>query len=420
MPTPGHTGRTWSVPYYVRGLALGIPIYLAAIHLWTWVLYVPDSLGKGGLDFRQSYSAAYMLRTGHGSELYDYDAQKRFQDQLVSIQPIPLLFVEPAYEALLFEPFSLFSFRAGYFLFVAVNVALLCGCFVLLAPWLMNLRIVYWWLPGVMLVGFLPVAVALIQGQDSILLTAALVGAFVLLSKGREFLAGLVLGLAIFKFQIVLPIVFLFLIWQHWKFLCGCATSGILGLGMGAWATGWPTAKFYVFLVLSLAGLRPSMSKFDSYPVLWTWMACIHGTVFTLFNSRASHRVLILVSISLSAIVLIWTAWRGSRIPDRSTKLLLAIVCSTLVGHHVNTCDDSVWLLPVFVMLSASLPWEQFGRSRARIAALVSALMFVVPVGISWFPSHFSLTVVVVLAFLAVIGYLRPGQDFRSGPVLVG
>src|SRR5436190_15037452 len=97
----------WVPPYYVRGLALGVPIYFVAIHLWTWILFVPVSLAKGGYDFRQSYSAAYMLRTGHARELYDYQSQKLFQDKLVSGQGVALPFVEPAYEAWFLEPFTL-------------------------------------------------------------------------------------------------------------------------------------------------------------------------------------------------------------------------------------------------------------------------------------------------------------------------
>src|SRR5215831_13837066 len=72
------------VPYYVRGLALGVPIFLTAIHFWTWLLVIPASLRDGTLDFRQSYAAAHMLRAGNGDKLYDYLAQKEFQDRLVT------------------------------------------------------------------------------------------------------------------------------------------------------------------------------------------------------------------------------------------------------------------------------------------------------------------------------------------------
>src|SRR5216117_2737961 len=70
-------------PYYVKGLVLGLSAYLIGIHLWTWVLTVSVFLG-GRSDFRQLYTAGYMVRTGHSHELYEYNAQRHFQNQLVS------------------------------------------------------------------------------------------------------------------------------------------------------------------------------------------------------------------------------------------------------------------------------------------------------------------------------------------------
>src|SRR5579864_8984011 len=161
------TRSTWSVPYYVKGLALGIPPYLVAAHMWTWLLIVPQSLAKSGYDFRQVYAAAYMVRTGHAGQLYDYAAQSEFQDRLVSNTRLALPYVSPAYEAIFLSPLSLFTFRTAYFLFLAVNLVALGVCFVLLQPWMSNLHAVFRWLPIAIFLGFLPVAAALIKGQDS-------------------------------------------------------------------------------------------------------------------------------------------------------------------------------------------------------------------------------------------------------------
>src|SRR6476620_4737283 len=109
-----HRNQSHLVPYYVKGLALGVPIFLAAIHFWTWVFFAPETVRTGRVDFRQSYAAAYMLRTGHQKELYDYFTQKKFQDAVVTPEVLPLPFVAPAYEALLLEPFSFFKFGTAY------------------------------------------------------------------------------------------------------------------------------------------------------------------------------------------------------------------------------------------------------------------------------------------------------------------
>src|SRR6266852_4898403 len=156
--------RAQRIPYYVRACVLGIPAYLVGVHLWTWVFTVSVFLG-GRADFRQLYAAGYMVRTGHANELYDYDAQKYFQDKLVSPAQVALPFVRPAYQALVFAPLSRLTYRQAYFAFLVINVAILGVVFVLLLPWRQNLAIVYRWFPLTLFLGFLPMAAALIQGQ---------------------------------------------------------------------------------------------------------------------------------------------------------------------------------------------------------------------------------------------------------------
>jgi len=75
------------------------------------------------------------------------------QNQLTPGQAFP--FDHPAFEALLFAPFSLLNYRAAYLAFLAFNVGLLGVTFWLLQPWMKNLRQIYWWLPGVLFLAFL-------------------------------------------------------------------------------------------------------------------------------------------------------------------------------------------------------------------------------------------------------------------------
>ncbi len=214
-------------PYYVKGLVLGLSAYLIGIHLWTWVLTVSVFLG-GRSDFRQLYTAGYMVRTGHSHELYEYNAQRHFQNQLVSPGDIALPFNHLAYEALLFVPFSLLSYRTAYFTLLGLNLTVLAITFKFLRPWMKNLAVIYRWLPPVMFLAFLPVAAALLQGQDSILLLTLLAASLVSLHSGRELAAGVLVGLGLFKFQIVIPIALLFLVWRRWRFSAGFVLAAIL------------------------------------------------------------------------------------------------------------------------------------------------------------------------------------------------
>src|SRR5206468_10870372 len=83
------------------------------------------------------------------------------------------------------------------------------------------LKDVAWWIPAGMLAAFLPFGAALVQGQDSIMLALLLALAFRLLKQENLFWAGMVLGLGVFRFQLLLPFIFCFLIWRKWRMIAG-------------------------------------------------------------------------------------------------------------------------------------------------------------------------------------------------------
>src|SRR5947209_19331266 len=111
-------------PYYVKGLALGIPAILLGLEISGWLFFIP-AITHGHNDFRQLYTGGYMLRLGYGHQLYDYDVQKSLEDKLVSPEQIALPINHLAYEELLFVPLCLLNFRAAYLAFLVVNIVLL-------------------------------------------------------------------------------------------------------------------------------------------------------------------------------------------------------------------------------------------------------------------------------------------------------
>src|SRR6185437_2877845 len=97
-----------------------------------------------------------------------------------------LPYVAPAYEAFLLLPLSFLKFRTAYLLFVLINTAALMGCYLLLISSMWNIANIYWWLPIALFAGFLPLAAALMQGQDSIFLTLLLTGAYCAATKDKD------------------------------------------------------------------------------------------------------------------------------------------------------------------------------------------------------------------------------------------
>src|SRR5262249_46875651 len=149
--------------------------------------------------------------------IYDYDEVKRLQDSNISQEVVGMPFIHPAYEALFFVPFSFLRFRGVYFAFLAVNLLLLTSCLRTLRPKLETLARIWKPLPAAVLFTFLPVAAALLQEQDSILLLSLLTLAYVALGGSKEFRAGLLVGLGLFRLQLVIPIAAAFLLWRRWR-----------------------------------------------------------------------------------------------------------------------------------------------------------------------------------------------------------
>jgi hypothetical protein len=353
-----------------------------------------------GYDFRQAYTAAYLVRSGRAHELYLYNSQKEVQDQLVSPQPQALPFVSPGYEALLLSPLAFFKFRTAYLIFLGVNLVSLGACFTLLRPWMTHLQAVFRWLPSAMFLGFLPIAAALIEGQDSILLLMLLTLAFVFAARQSDFPAGLVTGLAFFKFPIVLPIAFLLLIWRRWRFVAGFAVSIIAVVSLSMWITGISQTRLYVESLISIAGLRPASNGLAMYPVNWRMMANMHGLTAGITAGLVSGSWLSALTILVSAMVLVWTAIRGLQVNGTSGLLLLAIPCSLLVAHHTYMHDLSVLLLPTVVLLDDFLPAEAGGTKRERMIARAVALTFAAPVIESFAPNYLFLVAIPIMFLL--------------------
>ena len=385
-------------PYYVKGLALGIPAYLIGIHLWTWVLTLPTFLG-GRADFRQLYTAGYMLRLGAARQLYEYDAQLHFQNLLVSQAQVPLPYIRPAFEALLFIPFSYLHYRAAYFAFLALNLVQLALCYGWLRPRMHGMARIYPWLPAAMFLGFLPIAAALIQGQDSLLLLTLLVAAYLSLERGNELTAGILTGAGLFKFQIVLPLALLFVIWRRWRFSIGFALSAFLAATMSLLVVGWDQSRLYVGSLISMSGgLKPLQFR---YPIPLPQMPNLHGLICGLAPRTLPGFWATAATIAASSAVLITVAIVAGRRERRSDAFLIAITASTVVSYYLLIHDLSVILIPLVVILSRTIGAEDAGGdARDRRVARASALMFVAPVCMSYIPDQFFIVCLPLLGFL--------------------
>jgi hypothetical protein len=365
------------IPYYFTALAMALPAIMLGLQLSGWIGFLP-MIRDGHADFRNLYAAGYMVRVGHGHELYDYAAQKKFQDALVSREQIAIPFVRPAYQALLFAPFSLLSFRQAYCAFLAFNLAALGLYFRLLRPYMDNLSRVWPGLPAGMFL-FLPIAAALMQGQDSIILLTLMAGALACIQRGREYLAGVLVALGLFKFQFVIPVALLFLAWRRWRFSAAFAASAAMLATLSVWIAGAEQSVNYLRSVIQI-GVSHGLTS--GLPLAVDHMANLHGAVSGILGSSS---FVLPLTIAISAATMILAA---SRRPQGAEAFLIAIPVSALVSYYMFIHDMSILLIPIALTLDRLTGAGQTKYRYGRLQITTAALLFVAPACMSFIPSN--------------------------------
>jgi hypothetical protein len=342
-----------------RHFVIGFMAYLFLCQCGVLFRSIPTALA-GFADFRSFYTAGFMVRSGYAHQLYDYHLQERLQN-LVAPQNSGLPFIYPAYASLLFVPLSFLSYRAAYLLFLAMNLLLLWLSARLMRDSLPHLAGLWPPLPSALFFCFFPVAVALMQGQTSILLLALYCAAFASLQKGKPLQAGIFLGLAILKFQIALPVALLFLLWRRWRFVAGFAAGAAAATALSLCVTGYPAFLEYwrtLFLMASSASGRTA--QFCMSPAM---MPNLNGLAQLISGGAAWGARLGAVAAIL---LFLWIA-------SRPYSPAMALVTALLISRYMGIHDLVLLLLPVAIALDHALanPSEPGVRTRAMICGVL-------------------------------------------------
>ena len=283
---------------------MAIPALMLGFQISGWIFF-SASIRDGHPDFRANYTAGYLTRSGRVSDIYNYDAVKQVQDGLISHEPVGMPFIHPAYEALFFAPYGFLSFHGAYFAFLATNLILLAICYRLVRSKLNGLAHTWQLLPAGLFVTFLPVAAALMQEQDSILLLTLLTFAYVMLDGNRDMTAGLLAGLGLFRLQLAIPIAVAFLLWRRWRFLSGFALSAATVICTSVWLTGISEAKRYLGQLASMSIGGSSQLDTLRYAQPITHMGNLRALIFGLTSEWLSPHWGQILTISLSAVLML-------------------------------------------------------------------------------------------------------------------
>lgn len=368
LATPSFTPtRIQSAGFWPHDLILGMLPLILTIQAFLWAAYLPAGL-HGISDLRQLYTGGYMIRTGHQKELYNYDLQWQLEKNLVGGQ-LMLPVNHLAFEELLFVPLSLFSYRTAYWVFLTFNASLLVISARLLRSRMKLLSDRWRWFPVLLIAAFYPISRALVLGQDSIIMLTLLAIALYALDRDKEMMAGLMVGIGAFKFQIVVPIAVLFLIWRRWRFCGGFVISagmaGLISLGL----VGRDGAKEYVAMLKGMSLHLNSAADMVHYGTFPTAMMNLRGLATALLGGILSASGIQIAILVFSAAVLLIASKQRPSLP-------LAILAGSLVSYHFLCHDASILIIPLVTALSSRSACD----GAAAVLLLFAPLASVIPI----------------------------------------
>ncbi|HSA93390.1 MAG TPA: glycosyltransferase family 87 protein [Terriglobales bacterium] len=353
--------------------------------VWLWGLWVAligayaaglvhsgERILGGGADFTSFYGAARIVYSGDGESLYRLETQQKAQSEWRH-QPLPYL--HPPFEVLLYLPLAPLPFAHAYVAFVLVNAALVGAVARFRLPndpadGSVTL------LQAVACLAFYPVFLAIAHGQDSLLLLLLFSLALVALKRGQEFRCGACLGLALFKFQFVLPLLVAFAWKKRVRVLTGVLVTAVLLVLLSMLLVGWRGVVEYPHFLLGTSR-NPGLGIYDP-----AGMPNLRGLLTAILPGGSQSGALAMTALSLSLGLLVVAArqWPAMEpVPSAGLELAFAlnVILALLVSYHLNGHDVSLMLLPVALIvrhLRAGRPGSRVRR--AALCGLILALYY--------------------------------------------
>ena len=372
-----------------------------ALVLWLVAYATLPNLGRH-YDFRTFYAAGELVRQAP-SQLYDLRAQDALQNAVANPhQALP--FYHPAYEALLFVPLSLLSYRGAYFVFLGLNLLALGACY-LIAP---LDGVLERWRAGVVFL-FAPVLISLLFGQDSILFLLLLCVVWRLLRSDRDAAAGVVLALALFKLGVVPIIAILLCTRRGRRFTAGFCTTAVALSIICLWITGVSGAVEFVRLLMR-DGSAVALNVPAAFPAL---MPTLHGLFYVTLGHLLSLKAFLFMYCALWAGLLAVGMMVVRRATELSVAFCTAIVCGVLLSPHLFGYDFAALLLPMMLLKN---------RVHAAVACgcFAAALLLMSPLAVRFAEWAVVLPVAMLMECVADSGLLvRANSVSRSESVMM-
>lgn len=367
-------------------------------------LLMHSGLSAKQWDFLCYYSVSHLVLEGHGGHLYDMHVLGQLESTVAypfRLRPSGLPYVYPPYLALILAPLASLPYNVAYLLWLTINALVLSACMYALEQYArlegrpaMLFRLACY--------SCLPVVVALLQGQTSVLVLGILTLSFFALRSGRETQVGAVIAFLLIKPPYLVPFLILLLAQRRWRALAASVLVASALLGIPVILFGPSILPSYGHMSVQAAGWHDnSVSGFDA-PSNRAYLGFVQLLVPMHFQSAVTAT---LDAATLAALALF--AWHQRRI-DR--QFALAVIAALLIAPHVLVHDLTLLAIPAAVVVR----YRGVGprHSTALLASVYAAI--IVGFGLSYVaPIQLS-----VVAMLAMSFWICRQQVAEKRPVV--
>jgi hypothetical protein len=304
-------------------------------------------------DFRAFYSAGEIVRH-HPSLLFNRNTQDISQQTVVGPGPL-LTFYHPAYEALFYVPLTLLRYKAAYFVYMGWNMLLLWVCYLAAPPGASKFAQRFP-RPSLFFLSF-PLLLCVFVGQNSLLFLLATCLVYKCYAELKDRTAGLLLGLALFKLPIAVPLALLLAVRRGGRFIQGFALSAAVVILVSVWVTGIRGSVDFLHLLWGATlATDHSLGAQKRAAVLLQSMPNIAGFLHFCGTRFLPAKAAFVVNVSVSVALFVGGAYIIRATRSEATAFCMSLICALLLSPHLYIYDFSTLVLPILLLQHKWMP----------------------------------------------------------------
>jgi len=297
--------------------------------------------GRLGGDYPAFYSAGRIIAEGDWANLYNSRKQSAVQKEFFPGSSYQV-FVNPPFWAAAYYPLSLINYRLSYTIHTLLMVTAL-----LLAIWLISPVNGYipkhYVLVICLTITYYPMFRAILGSQNTALSLLLIVLCWRAVTANREWLAGIALGLLLFKPQFALPLIGLHLLSGRWRVAMGSLPVAALLYGVGAYISG----PFWISEWFKYANWAAQLDAVINADKAVCWLGFFQAI---LGQDNQSATIIGWTMTIITSAFLAFTWFIGGHRCDYKAQMGIATAALVLLSPHVMYYDTGILIFTLAVL----------------------------------------------------------------------